>query len=271
MYNLSIVISRIRAECDKMGISVNQMLIESGAGKSLVDNMKKGRNPSIDRIYMVASFLHTSSDYLLGLTNEPMPKESEVVSKNPQGNRSEANLLNNIENNTKTLNAKGLQRLSDYSDDLIVNPAYISKPKKNNDTIEFVDATEAARLSTKHDLIIPFFVNPVSAGTGEEFFSDAEQYIKVPQTYRKLHADYAVRISGSSMEPDYADGDILLIRYQQQLDIGDLGIFIANNKMYFKELGYGRLLSLNPEFDDLIINADFNPIIQGKVISKLEK
>ncbi len=143
--------------------------------------------------------------------------------------------------------------------------------KENGNTFQLLNSTEASKLSLKNNLIIPFFNYTVSVSIGENFITDAEQFIRIPQVYRELHADYAVRISDSSMEPDYADGDILLIRYQQQLDIGDLGIFIANNKMYFRELGYGRLLSLNPEFDDLIINADFNPIIQGKVISKLEK
>ena len=253
-------------------LSAYKLSKETGISDRLIGYWKNGdKLPSAENIVILATYFGISTDYLLGLTDEPSKKATESTVTDLPGYKSDSDLMNNIQSNSKNLNSIGLQRLSDYSDDLIVNPAYISKPKKNNDTIEFVDATEAARLSTKHDLIIPFFVNPVSAGTGEEFFSDAEQYIKVPQTYRKLHADYAVRISGSSMEPDYADGDILLIRYQQQLDIGDLGIFIANNKMYFKELGYGRLLSLNPEFDDLIINADFNPIIQGKVISKLEK
>lgn len=270
MYNLPTVIDRINAECEKNGISVNQMLIASTAGKSLVDNMKRGRNPSIDKLYLVASYLNTTSDYLLGLTDEPTQNEPEVSSKNLHGNESVADLMNNIENNAKVMNIKGLQRLSDYSDDLIINPAYISKLTEPDNLIEFVDAADAARLSSKHNLIIPFFENAVSAGIGEEFITDAEHFIRIPQTYKKLHADYAVRISGNSMEPDYKNDDILLVRYQQQLEPGELGIFIVGNKMYFKKLGTGRLISLNAEYDDLIINADFTPVVQGKVISKIE-
>lgn len=142
--------------------------------------------------------------------------------------------------------------------------------EKKTDIIDFIDAADAALLSSKHNLIIPFFENAVSAGVGEEFITDAEQFIRIPQTYKKLHADYAVRISGNSMEPDYKNDDILLVRYQQQLEPGELGIFIADNKMYFKKLGEGRLISLNPEYEDLIISSVFNPRIQGKVISKLE-
>ena len=169
------------------------------------------------------------------------------------------------------MNIKGLQRLSDYSDDLIINPAYISKPAETDNLVEFVDAAEASQFSSKHNLIIPFFNNAVSAGVGEEFITDAEQFIRIPQTYKKLHADYAVRISGNSMEPDYSDGDILLVRFQEQLEPGELGIFITDNKMYFKKLGAGRLIRLNPEYEDLTINSVFNPRVQGKVISKLEE
>ena len=232
---------------------------------------KNGNIPNGETLISLADYFNCSVDYLLGRTHNFTQSISETALKDHPENKSATELMNNIENNAKAMNIKGLHRLSDYSDDLIVNPAYISKHPEADNLIEFVDAADAAQLSSKHNLIIPFFENAVSAGVGEEFITDAEHFIRIPQTYKKLHADYAVRISGNSMEPEYFDGDILLVRFQEQLEPGELGIFIANNMMYFKKLGEGRLISLNPDFDDLRIDAGFNPVVQGKVISKLKK
>lgn len=49
-------------------------------------------------------------------------------------------------------------------------------------------------------------------------------------------ADFALRISGDSMEPAYHNGDILLIRQQDNLVPGELGIFVLNGNGYFKKL-----------------------------------
>lgn len=65
MYNLSQIVTRIVDLCDQKGISVNQMLSEANLSKSVIDNMKRGRNPSIDRIYQLADYFCCSIDYLL--------------------------------------------------------------------------------------------------------------------------------------------------------------------------------------------------------------
>ncbi len=267
--HLSQVLNKLMSEHDNL--SAYKLSKETGISDRLIGYWKNGdKLPSAENIVVLATYFGITTDYLLGLTDEPTQKVPQDTIEHQPAIKSAVDLMNNIENNANNMNIKGLQRLSDYSDDLIVNPAYISKHPEADNLIEFVDAADAARLSSKHNLIIPFFENAVSAGVGEEFITDAEQFIRIPQTYKKLHADYAVRISGNSMEPDYKNDDILLVRYQQQLEPGELGIFIVDNKMYFKKLGDGRLISLNPEYEDLIISSVFNPRIQGKVISKLE-
>lgn len=44
--NNSVLISRITSMCSNRQISVNKMLLESGAGTSTVDNLKKGSSPT---------------------------------------------------------------------------------------------------------------------------------------------------------------------------------------------------------------------------------
>ena len=47
------------------GVSVNGMLLECGAGISLVSNLRQGKIPSSYRLKLVADYFNVSIDYLL--------------------------------------------------------------------------------------------------------------------------------------------------------------------------------------------------------------
>ena len=112
---------------------------------------------------------------------------------------------------------------------------------------------------------------PVSAGLGV-FLDDASaDEITIPDNYRTEGADFAVRISGKSMEPRFKDGDILLVQDSVTVENGELGIFILDGSGYFKRFGGDRLISLNPEFGDIMLK-DFTEVsCCGKVIGKLRR
>lgn len=82
--------------------------------------------------------------------------------------------------------------------------------------------------------------------------------------------DYAIKVSGSSMEPDYFDGDIVLVSQKVELNHGDVGIFIVNNDAYIKEYGETELISRNPDADNIIISEYDNIVCMGKVVGKYE-
>lgn len=71
--DLSTLINRINLLCSKMGISINKMLIDCKLKKSVVDNMKKGSVPTIDKVRAIADYFGVSVDYLLGNTDERRP------------------------------------------------------------------------------------------------------------------------------------------------------------------------------------------------------
>jgi len=73
----SLIIERIKEQCAAKGISVNKALLESGLSKSIVDNLKKGSAPSIDKMAVLADYLNCSVDYLLGRTPAPNVTEPE--------------------------------------------------------------------------------------------------------------------------------------------------------------------------------------------------
>ena len=79
MYDLNILLERISKLCENNSLSINQMLKLASLAPSVVDNIKRGRIPSIDKIQAIATFFDCSIDYIVGRTEEPK-LNSKVVS-----------------------------------------------------------------------------------------------------------------------------------------------------------------------------------------------
>ena len=118
---------------------------------------------------------------------------------------------------------------------------------------------------------LPIYDLPVSAGVGVMLGDPTTDEITVRDNSRTREADYALRISGNSMEPRYHDGDILLVQECETLEFGELGIFILDGSGFFKVYGGDRLYSLNPEYGDILLKDFEDSRIAGRVIGKLRK
>lgn len=85
-----------------------------------------------------------------------------------------------------------------------------------------------------------------------------------------LEANFGVCISGESMEPDYHGGQIVWIRQQPRLEHGDVGVFMYENKCYFKRLrdrvGGMRLQSIDSNYPDVIIAEPEKILMFGKAV-----
>jgi phage repressor protein C with HTH and peptisase S24 domain/DNA-binding Xre family transcriptional regulator len=112
---------------------------------------------------------------------------------------------------------------------------------------------------------------PVSAGTGVFLDGVGTSEIMIPDNAKTGNADYALRISGNSMEPKYHNGDVLLDEETDQVEVGEAGIFILDGAGYFKIYGGDRLISLNPSYKDIPLR-DFSEVLCcGRVIGKLKR
>ena len=112
---------------------------------------------------------------------------------------------------------------------------------------------------------------PVSAGTGMFLDGVGTNEIMIPDNAKTGDADYALRISGNSMEPKYHNGDILLIQTCDSVEIGELGIFILDGEGYFKQFGGDRLISLNSEYPDIPLSDFADAECCGRVVGRLKK
>ena len=71
--NHKLLETRIRNLCITKGISTNKMLKEAGLSKSVLDNIKRGRNPSSEKILAIATYFDVTTDYLLAKSDTPNP------------------------------------------------------------------------------------------------------------------------------------------------------------------------------------------------------
>ena len=114
---------------------------------------------------------------------------------------------------------------------------------------------------------IPFYSIGASAGTGLWLFDDIECItIQIPYTDESRRADFALPVRGDSMEPKYHDGDLLLVRQQPAIDIGEIGIFVLNDEGYVKKQGEHELISLNDNYDNINVSEFDSIYCKGKVV-----
>ncbi len=114
--------------------------------------------------------------------------------------------------------------------------------------------------------LIKLFDIPVGAGFESYLLSDSYKEISVDSNTVPKGTDFALRITGNSMEPRFVDGQLIFIKSQYFLDSGELGIFVLNDKAYFKKMGKGELLSFNPNYQPIKIEENDSLQIFGKVL-----
>lgn len=107
----------------------------------------------------------------------------------------------------------------------------------------------------------------VSAGRGFDLEDrDSWEEIDIPDTPEARNATFAVTIVGDSMEPIYSDGQIVLVKEQSAVDIGETGIYIINGGGFIKRNGGDHLISINPQYDDIYFSEGDTVYCAGKVI-----
>ena len=113
---------------------------------------------------------------------------------------------------------------------------------------------------------------PLSAGIGNTLddFASYEDY----ETANK-ECDFALRISGDSMEPQIANGSIVLLKRCDVVPEGKLGAFYYNGEVFCKRLSTKEdglyLLSLNPNYSPIKIAPDSTFHVYGEVIEVISK
>jgi len=153
--------------------------------------------------------------------------------------------------NLSKLNSLGKSRVEEYIAMLSGNPLF-------SDSEPLIVAETRSRYVRLYDI-------PVAAGTGFYLDSDAYEDFEVDDTVPE-NADFAVKVGGDSMEPRFLDGQIIFIKEQQTVEVGEIGIFALNGDAYIKKFGDGEFISLNPRYAPIPVREFDSIRIFGKVV-----
>ena len=118
------------------------------------------------------------------------------------------------------------------------------------------------------------FDQRLAAGIGDPSeFEDTGTVLYAYATPLIKRADYIFYINGDSMEPDYTNGEQVLVKANSGANLlapGEVGAFMVNNELYIKEYFPDGLHSLNRKYPVMkFVNSDKVTLI-GKVVGKFE-
>ena len=211
-------------------------------------------NPSAKDIMNICKFFNVSIDWLLTGEGDMNRGKGLILSKE------EIDFINKYRRLNRDDKLRMLERMQVF--------------------IEFYEKDE--KENNKHvvkQIKMKIYELPVSAGFGTYIGDSGSQYdlLDFNEDDVPKQADYGLRVRGDSMIPLIHDGDIVWVEERSQIDNGAIGIFIHEDEAYCKRLDieYGgrgqplgiRLLSLNPEYEPIIIKKHHIFRTLGRVLN----
>lgn len=219
-------LKNIRCDAGMTQKSLGDMI---GVTSVTIGNWERGvRQPSFDLLPKLADALDTSVDALLG---------KHRTTKMTQQDRDEEELL------------RKYRLLDEHGRKLVCLVCDTEVERVRPRTPEIVHLPER-KPEKKHNRYIPFYLTPPAAGIAVPLEGNEFEMLLADDSV-PMDADYAVRVSGDSMEPYIQDGEMVFVKEAQELYDGDVGIFCVDGAMYCKQYYVDEdrnlhLLSANP-------------------------
>lgn len=201
------------------------------------------RMPKSDGLLKLAKALNVSTDYLLGVDDERKPLKSSLMFNTEEENK----MIRQI----RTFDETVRQSIFDLVDSLYRS----NEDKEDSEYYPYIQRS--------------YFYSRPSAGKGNVIF-DEKGTIRIKATKQAQDADFVVQVDGQSMEPKFKDGDFVLVKSQDDIQFGDIGVFLVNGEAFIKQKRPGYLHSLNRDYQDIEIKPTDEVRCFGKVIGKAE-
>lgn len=204
-----------------------------------IGNWERGaRQPSFDTLIQLANILGTSTDELLGRPLATTESALDIA-------------ISALSKKYRALDAHGRN--------LVDTICAMEYERINQDAKIIKLPLNRSEQRISRNRYIPRYLSPPAAGFGTPLEGEDFEMIRVDDSVPG-DADYAVCISGDSMEPYIHDGELVFVKETTDLDEGDVGIFSVNGEMYCKQyyLDEDRnlhLLSANPKRSDLSVHV----------------
>ena len=153
----------------------------------------------------------------------------------------------------------------------------------NIDTEKLADgkivSTDQSNKPPKKGVKIPV-LGKVPAGVPIEAVEDIIDYEEIPEEMAKDGEFFGLQIKGNSMEPRICEGDVVIVRKQDDAETGDLVVAMINGneatcKRLMKYKDGIRLMPNNPAYEPLYFSnkeIEEKPVkIIGKVVENRQK
>lgn len=121
--------------------------------------------------------------------------------------------------------------------------------------------------------IIPV-LGRIVAGIPLEAVEEIIDYEEIPQSMAKNGEYFALQIKGNSMKPKFSEGDVVIVRKQEDVDNGDIAIVLVNgNEATVKKIkkfdGGINLIPTNSEYEVITYTADEIEKLPVRIIGKV--
>lgn len=237
-----------------------------GLSKGNSSSWKKGGNPSAEVLMKIADELNCTTDELLG-------RQVENIGASNNSDKKQLleyyNELDDLDKRSVLGKAEGLAEAARRRKaELEVSKKEKTEFKSKITLFPEPELTEEEDETEEEYIYLPLSDNPASAGTGMYLDGDYAESVRVRATPEARRSDFAVKVSGDSMEPRFRNGDIVLVS-KEPVEIGETGIFVYEGDGYIKQLGEDCLISLNPAYPNIPIKDRDSFFCQGKVVAVL--
>ena len=251
--------SRLRDKRNELNITQPQLAKMLGVSQSAVGSWETDVNsPRATLLYDLFDILHCDANYLFQdetrelYKNEASPEEFEKLVK-PYRNL--------VDYGRETIDMAMVRETGRVKQLQEIQPP-LGSPTA---TIIEIQPRPVA------DVRLTEYFHSASAGNGIFILgNESSEKICVPATPENEIVDYVIKVAGDSMEPDYHDGDNVMVSQRVEMRHGDVGIFVVNGKAYIKEYGETELISRNPDSPNIKIAEYDNIVCMGKVVGRLE-
>lgn len=239
--------NRLKAMRTEKGLTRQQLADSTGINVNTLRSYEMyDKEPNHRTLLKLARALNVSLDYLFGTSDRKTPLPRNLMFFSDEEEKM-IGKYRNIPSNQQKLVSDLIETFFDLKNE--------------------VDEEEANVLHQR--LVLPYGNARPSAGSGNEIFDEMSE-IKVKETLAAKKADFVLQVDGRSMEPEFNDGDFVLVKRQDDVGIGEIGIWFADGEVYIKQRTESGLHSLNPDYPDVKLNGYSETKCYGKVIGKAE-
>ena len=283
--NKEVMASNIRRHIDKLGLNVKDFSREIGVSYSTVRDWANAVTyPRIDKIEMMANYFGVNKSDLVEIKEETSVLDKITSAASKLEEERQEKVLGYCEDQLSEQERGGRElptvdeRFTNVTDIYRrLTPDRQEEVRRSmNRQLRSQNIVKMEEIQKAQDLYESLgeefedigLYGEVSAGTGVWVSDEPIEIIKYPVPVPGH--DIALRVNGNSMEPMFHDGDVVFVKKTPEVHHGSIIIIIVNDSAYIKKLyrrdDEVRLISLNPQYEDIILNPDDTIEIIGNVI-----